>query len=663
MKQKSRVLLCFLASFLLAGLAHARNVEELGATVVTAQKVEEKAQEVPVSMTIFDEISIEDRRIESVEDMASFTSNFMLTNRGSNYYMPTIRGISQAIGYSISNPVSVLIDGVPVSSTLGFNEVFMDIERIEILKGPQSTLYGKETQAGVINVITKKPNNKVHARLRGDLGSDDKRQVSFSVSGPIVKDRLFIGLSAKHYEKDGFIKNTNLDGYENDKEHDYGRLNLRFTPNKNFEVSLTASRLELDNGGSEYAQTSDPDSDTISSDYSGNDKSSSTSFALKATYEKGNYLFESITTHREYKADAFHNYHFTSFSNFHVIRDSIHKKTSQEFRLSNNGNKFRWLVGLYADKDELDDDSIDVYSFGPDALDQVMDSKSLGAFIHTDYAVTGKLSLIMGARYDKDKSEFEDKNTNTKLEVSNNEISPKISLKYQQSKESMYYTTVAKGYRAGGFHPYAPNSYPKEYDREILWNYEIGAKNSFFNNRLIVNSSVFYMQIDDMQVKVSPEGASSAYVGNAAKATSKGFELELNGKLTKELEVFGSFGYTDAEFDEYKDSKGDYSGNNTVNSPEYNYNVGAQYRHAKGYFARVDVNGYGKTYFNQQNSESRDAYNLVNAKLGYEAENYDIYLYGENLFDKDYDAIGMFGPSSVVYSDPREVGVQLTYRF
>jgi len=663
MKQKIVMLLCILTSFLLAGGAYARGVTELGKTVVTAQKVEEKAQEVPVSMTVFDEFSIEDKKIESVKDIGLHTPNFTVMNRSGNYYMPTIRGISQAIGYSLSNPVSVVIDGVPVASTLGFNEVLMDIERIEVLKGPQSTLYGKETQAGVVNIITKKPGNKLYFRVRGDLGSDDKRELSVSAGGPIVKDRLFLGVSAKHYEKDGFIKNSFNGDYVNDKEHDYGRLNLLFTPNKNLEVSFAASRLKLDNGDYEYTRTSDTSDKTVHSNSKGDDKSSSTAFSLKVAYETGSYLFESVTTHREYKADAFHNYHFTSFSDFHIIRDSVHKKTSQEFRLSNKSKKFRWVLGLYGDKEGLDDDSVDVYSSGPDAKDQVIDGNSLGAFVHTDYALTDKLSLILGARYDKDKNEYEDKEDNTKIKITNNEISPKVSLKYQHSKDSMYYTTVAKGYRAGGFHPYSRGNYPKDYGREILWNYEIGAKNSFMDNRLIVSSSLFYMAIDDMQVKISPEGASTAYVGNAAKATSKGFELELNGKVTKELDVFASLGYINAEFDDYKDARGDYSGNKTVNSPEYNYNIGAQYRHSKGYFARVDVNGFGKTYFNQKNSQSRDAYNLVNAKLGYEAENYDIYLYGSNIFDKDYDSIGIFGPTTVVYSPPREVGVQVSYRF
>jgi len=661
---QNKITLSLATAFILANNLHAKEIQSLDTIMVTAQKTEENIQEVPISMTVFDEFSIEDRKIESIENIAPYTSNFLLLNKANNYYSPSIRGISQAQGYSLSNPVSVVVDGIPVASSLGFNEILMDIKRIEVLKGPQSTLYGKETQAGVINVITKKPDNETRIKLQGELGSDNKKELSLSASGAIIEDKLFIGLSAKHYEKDGFIKNRTLGGFANDKEYDYGRLHFRYTPSDNLEISLISSKHKLDNGDGDFSFTSNPDNRSITSSVQGYDKSDTTSHALKISYDINDYLFESITTHREYKTDALQNYHFAPIYDFHALINKTHKKTTQEFRLSNNSSSFKWLAGVYADKDKLDEDSSYVYTFGAYPTQEIIDGDSLGVFVHTDYAMSDKLSFISGLRYDKDESSFEGKSSNTNLEISNNEISPKISLKYQYDKNSMYYATVAKGYRAGGFHPYAPSTYPKQYDSEVLWNYEIGAKNSFLNNKLIVNSSIFYMDIDDMQVSVYPDVNSfKTYIDNAAQATSKGFEIELNAKLTDSLELFGSYGYMSAKFDEYKDTKGDYSGNNTIYAPKYNYNLGVQYRDNQGYFARADLNGYGKTYFNKENTLSRDAYNLVNAKIGYETENFDIYLYGKNIFDKKYDSIGMYGSTSVVYSEPREVGIQVAYRF
>jgi len=625
----------------------------MGVMIVTAQKVEENIQEVPISMTVFDEVSIEDRKIESIQDVALYTSNFSLMDRGLGVFIPSIRGISNSF-VTLSQPSSVIIDGIPVSSSTGFNVTLMDIERIEVLKGPQGTLYGKEAQAGVINVITKRPDNETRGQIAVELGEDNKRQYTLSASGPIVKDKLYVGVSAKHYEKDGFIKNSLLGGFTNDRKNDYGRLYLRYTPIDDLEIALISSILKKDNGDSDYNEAYIPGDKSISANTQGYDKSAISSHALKVSYDINDYLLESITTYRNIDFDTLE---YSSWGDYKKNMD--HDKYSQEFRLSNGSGSFKWIAGVYADKDEVDHSSSMVTKT---PVPSIQENDSLGIFIHTDYAINDKFSFISGARYDKDNKEYEQ--FNTRLDFSDSEISPKVSLKYQHDKNSMYYTTISKGYRAGGIYASAADGYSKTYETETLLNYEIGAKNSLFDNRLTINSSIFYMKIDDMQVRIHPDSNTrESYVDNAAKATSKGFEIGLNGKLTDSLELFGAYGYTDVTFDKYKDAKGDYSGNKNLNAPPYNYNIGVQYRDAKGYFARVDLNGYGKTYFDRENTRSKDAYNLVNVKFGYEAEDYDVYLYGKNIFGKAYHAINMYNFGGVYYSQPREIGVQLAYRF
>ena len=524
------------------------------------------------------------------------------------------------------------------------------------LKGPQGTLYGKEAEAGVINIITKKPDNETRGKIGVELGEDNKRQYTFSASGPVVKDKFYIGVSAKHYEKDGFIENTLLGGYTDDREHEYGRIHLRYTPADELEISLISSKIEYDDGNINYVIPYTPGDKSVSTDEQGYDQSSTTTHALKISYDINDYLLESITTYRNLKSDAL--FDFTSYPNF--IFDSEYERYSQEIRLSNSSHAFKWVAGVYADKEKVDDASAWVTNSSP--VQSTEKGDSLGFFIHTDYAINDKFSFISGARYDKDNKEFEE--SATKLDLSNDEISPKVSLKYQHDQNSMYYATISKGYRAGGFQSDAPDGYPKQYEKETLWNYEIGAKNSFFDNRLVVNSAFFYMAIDDMQVKIYPiEGSREAYIDNVAKATSKGVEIGLTAKLTDTIELFGAYGYTDVTFDDYKDSNGDYSGNKNLYAPQYNYNIGVQYRDEQGFFARVDLNGYGKTYWDVANKYSRDPYHLVNVKIGYEQERYDIYLYGKNIFDEEYHSINMTNGNEVIYSQPGEFGVQLTYRF
>ena len=640
-------------------LQQTRREIKLEELTVSAQKTEEKVQEVPISMTVFDEYSIEDQLIKSVKDIAPYTPNLMLfDNSGGGSFTPVMRGLKAR--NTLSTSIGLFIDGIPTLNINGYDEALMDIERIEILKGPQGTLYGKNTIAGAINIISRKPDNETRGKIGLEIGSDNKKEVSFNASGPIVKDNFYIGVSGKYYEKDGFIKNTN-GGNIDDREHHYGKIHLRYTPTNHLDISFISSKLKHDDGDNTVNGVNSKDR-KITSDIDGYDKSETTSHSLKIKYNIKDYLFESITTQREFKSINLSNYHFGATTDFHAKGDTTYDKISQELRLSHGSDTFKYLVGLYADKEDNDVDYTSYYPSGTYPSIQDADGDSIGFFIHSDYAINDKLSFISGLRYDEDDRELQEKSMNLSLSKSDSSISPKFSLKYQQDTNNMFYATISKGYISGGFNIYSSPGYSKEFDKQTLWNYEIGAKNSFFDNRLILNSSVFYMDINDLQVKASPEPGRS-YISNAAEATSKGFELELNVKVTQALELFASYGYTNIEFDKFEDVDGNYEGNANSYAPKYNYNIGVQYRDAKGCFARVDLNGYGKTYFNKENTDSRDAYNLVNAKIGYETQHFDIYLYVKNLFDTEYDSVGAHGGYFTIYSPPREIGTQLTYRF
>jgi len=659
MLKEKKIALSVTASLILVNQLYAKEVQSLDNITVTAQKVEENIQEVPLSITAFDQFSIEDKQIESVKDIAPYTSNFMMfDNSGGGSFTPVVRGIKAR--NTLSTSVGMYIDGVPNLNINGFDETLMDIERIEVLKGPQGTLYGKDTIAGAINIITKKPNNETKGKVGVKLGSDSLKEYTAKISGPLVKDKFFMGLALKHYEKDGFITNTN-GGKTDDREHNYGKINFRYTPNDNLDISLISSLLKRDDGDN-TVNGKDSIDRVVTNNLDTYDKSKTTSHALKISYDLDKYLLESITTNRKFNSKNFSNYHFSPNTDFHAKGDSSYDKTSQEFRISNSSDTFKYLIGVYGDKDDNKISYDSYYPFGMYPSKQNIKGDSLGIFLHSDYSINDKLSFISGVRYDKDDKKLQDHTMGLDLSQSDNALSPKISLKYQKDKNHMFYSTISKGYISGGFNIYSSPGYSKKFEKQTLWNYEIGVKNKFFNNRFIVNSSIFYMDISDLQVKTSPRPGQS-YVSNAAEATSKGFEIDFNGKITDEIEVFGSYGYTNIEFDKFEDVNGDYSGNTNSYAPKYNYNLGLQYRDPKGYFARADINGYGKTYFNKENTYSRDAYNLVNMKIGYETENYDIYLYGKNIFDKNYDSIGAHGGYFTIYSPPREIGIQLAYRF
>lgn len=648
------VLLVFLFSVPITVAAQTTSTKErdsttLGTITVTAQKKEENVQDVPISMTVLDSLEIEDRKIEKVTDIALSTPSLSFVNMNfGGWTFPVMRGLGS--NWTLASSTTMFVDGIPVSNYMGFDEVLMDIERIEVLKGPQGTLYGKDTEAGAINIITRQPGNDVEGKVSMQLGSDDKREYAFSTGGPIIKDKLFIRLSGRHYEKDGQIPNTCLGGMIDDQSNNYGKLQLRATPSDDLDISLISSFLKYGNGGPGYNSASA--TKEIPSDIHGYDNSEIISHALKAKYRMGRYQIEGLVTQREYKGDGLTDLDFSSLNYCHNQFESSYKRRSGELRLSSVFGNLNWLIGIYGDndKDFLKDNVTNIQP-------QYRDDKSIGLFAHGDYQVTGKLSFTGGIRYDYDDKTFQ-QGTND-LSNTYNAFSPKFAVNYNLTEKSMIYTTVSKGYKSGGFDLLAPEG-QKEYDMETLISYEIGTKNTFLNNSLLVNLALYYMDISDMQVSSELGMDGNTYVTNAASATSQGLELEITYRISRSLEIFGGLGINQTEFDEYSDLTGNYRGNNNTYAPKYTGNIGAQYRSAKGLFARCDLSGYGKTYLDKANKYERDAYAVVNAKIGYEKDSFDIYLYADNLFDEEYDSRGEY---MVFYSQPQEIGVQLTYRF
>ncbi|MCP4119990.1 MAG: TonB-dependent receptor [Desulfobacteraceae bacterium] len=663
-KPKRKIAVLLTACLILASPIDAKETTAPDEITVTAQKIEENIQEVPISITVFDEFAIKDRQIESVKDIAQYTPNFLLPNLGDNGILaPTIRGMSSD-PHLISTTVSMYMDGVPTFNSIGYDAALEDIERIEVLKGPQGTLYGKNAEAGVINIITKKPGNEIRAKIAAELGNDDKRQLAFSASGPVVKDKFYIGLSGKHYEKDGYLKNIYLDQTYNDRKNNYGKINLRYTPNDNLEISLISSKFKRDDGAASLNLMTAKDKRELSSDIQGTNKSETTAHAFKIEYDFDKYKLESISAHKEDQDIRLSDSDFSPLMINQGPMKFSYKNNSQEVKLSSQTENFNWLVGLYADKGKKTG-GYTIHSIYPEyagRYDSESNDESIGVFVHADYKINNKLSVLAGIRYDKDKRETDDKKQDVQLSSSFGAVSPKIALEYKFDKDIMMYATVAKGYKSGGFYMLAAPGFSKEYDQETLLNYEIGLKSSFLDNKLVLNSAIYCMDISDQQVLTAIDSM-YGYISNAASATSKGIELEINYQANDNLSLFSAFGYNETDFDKFSDAKGDYKGNHNPFAPVYNYSLGAQYRNANGCYARINLNGYGKMYLDKANKYKQNAYDLVNAKIGYETNRFDIYLYATNLFDKNHDTEGYYGGSYVFLSDPREIGARFVYRF
>lgn len=625
--------------------------------VVNAQKLEQKLLDVPISIDVYDDVRLEDLNIKAYEDLSGFSANFTILNPGSGISAPSIRGISTDTTMDATN-VAIFVDGVPYIGNLATYIPMDNIGKIEILKGPQGTLYGKNAYAGVINITTKKPTNVTEAKTGITLGSDKMRELFANASGALIADKLYLSLSATHYEKDGFIRNLNTGRYENYEESNFGKIYLKLIPNENLKVSLITQHIKQNDGSPSMLPLVNGKvlSRATTSDFEGKSLPKIWNNSLKIDYNYQNYTLSSILTHRKYNDFSQYDADYTSTNKnmFHVINKMSKKEYSFESRFLARKENFTFLAGIYADDLQRYQDT-KINKFG--LMNAKISSNTYSFFANNDYSFNDKFSLTLGARYDYDKINLKDILTNTKDNDAHKEISPKIALKYKINPNFTTYANIAKGYRMGGYFLFAPQGYDKKYNPETMISYEAGLKSQFENFWL--NTSVFFMDISDKQV-TTYINETIGYVNNAAKAVSKGFEIEANYEISNGLSVFGNFGYANSQFKDFKDALGDYSKNQIPFASKYTYSLGAIYRDSSGFFITANTKTQSKIYDDKANLNKSNGFTLVNAKIGYESENFDIYLYGKNLTDKDY---GFNYGTTRYLSSPREIGISFTYRY
>ena len=257
--------------------------------------------------------------------------------------------------------------------------------------------------------------------------------------------------------------------------------------------------------------------------------------------------------------------------------------------------------------------------------------------------------------------------------------SPKFIVDYRFNSSVLSYASVARGYKAGGFQATAADTPDiAKLDPEYVWSYEAGFKTNWLEDKLIINAAGFYSKVEDCQVWVFSGITNLTELSNAAKATIWGFEVELLARPISGLDIMASFGYLNTEFDEYEDpfhldffgnpDPQDYKGKKLPLAPEYDLSLAAQYRFPWGLYSRAEYHHLGDTYYNPENTLKQASYGLVNAKIGYEQNHWDIYFFINNILDKEYYPY-LFGPftnpSEVVgvISDPRTFGAMATLRF
>lgn len=651
--------------------------EAIGDMVVTAEKREKPVQDVPASITAFSQFQLEDAGIADVQDVASLSPNVHM-KQGASTNLVIIRGISNDADF-IHSTTGLYVDDIAYSLNFMHNPDLFDIERIEVLRGPQGTLYGRNSESGVINIITRQPGNDVAGKVFAEIGAydpDHGTSMSYrgglSLSGPIVENKLFLGLVGEYETSDGYIKNSFTGSDEaGEIEHKNGRLSARWVPSNQLEIVLSADILDVrdGNGNKRFSEgrwasatheiVYDTDHNVI--DTKGNGQT------LKMNYHTDDIRVLSITGRRFYENQMLRDSNLTPIdagvNDLYYSSDLI----SQELRVmsADDGSRLQWLGGLYLFKETNDTD---------------LDMPTLGTIRNSDvetygYALFGEETLTLGKRlhltaglrigFEDLEAEMhytESSSTTFKKSFDDTIVLPKFSIAYDLTPDFLTYLTVARGYNSGGFNTaYATSADNFAYDAEYTWNYEAGIKSAWFDRRLTANLALFYIAIDDKQVAQYDGASDSTHILNAAEADSLGFEFELRLKPAAGFDLFAGVGYTRVVFDQWQNNGDDYADKEFPNAPEVTGMLGVQYRSNSGLFGRISLNRSSGYYSDAANTQKLDGRTLVNLRVGYETESYDIKLWCKNLFNEEYQTMGFARRfDQVIDGAPRMFGITLT---
>ena len=692
--------------------------------IVTAQRRAENAKDVPISLSRFGAREIEDRHALRLFDLQEAVPNLVVDSGpfGNGAPMISIRGISSNVrNVGFESGVGVYIDGVYQGRPNTANADLIDVARVEMLRGPQGTLYGKNTTAGAINIVTQQPSDQLTARATLELGNYSLRRLSAYLSGPLVADKLSASISAYGVERRGYVRNL-FDGSRADGErYTGGRAKLRATPGEALTLDLAVDWL-VENHRHMFGESrpggippiggdQEPGAYTINQDKQPREKRTNLGVSATVRYAlpSGVTLY-SITAWRYARAGNFQDNDLGPRDYYWIDWHDKQRQLTEELRAeSPSGQPLTWTAGLYY----LQSRSVSAHSamagaafaelIGVTSTDEGMVSpdgtvktRSYAAYGNVKYQLSARLAVSGGIRftYEHKTLDFRQRATGlglffgypnipeTRLRRAESAWSPSLALTYALSKHSTLYATVSRGFKSGGFNAdLVASADGIGFGPERVTNFEIGSKNYLLGGRLELNAALFTMNYHGLQVTsfVQTGDIVTTTIANAARARSRGFELEMKATPTQRWLLGAAFGYVDARFKRFRNGGGvgiDYDGNRLPLTAKYNLNLSAQYSLPLGPDAWVSLRGEFSRIggFFTDASEAQPTFrvpghHLFNASmvLRPSGDKWQISVWGKNLAGAHYftDARRdvLFHADTIIYGPPRTIGATIALRY
>ncbi len=573
---------------------------QLEEVIVTAQKKEQSLADVPVSITAITRDTIEALGIASAQDIGALTPNLQISDSPGNANGLTInmRGsvtINPAL--TLEPTVGVYLDGVYIGKNTGGIFDVVDLERVEVLRGPQGTLYGKNTLGGAVNFVSRKPSEELSGDVR--IGGGELSRQAFRVRADVpLSDNIRTSFAYSQETRDGIVDNIDFSGQiagaNPPSTKDFGNIDkksMRIAIDADLSDSLNAfynyDSFETDQNPRFFQMTrivpvpgltdgiigwdSPNRFDQGSLDGAGGDDVEVSGHSLTLTYTTDEFTVKSITGSRSIESYDMLDWDATPFHLLQTSRDVDYDSFSQEFQFLRDGENLSYVAGFYYFEEEGSViNPLDLPLYGSPLLDVVygLDNQSWAIFAQVDYvpASMQDLTITLGARYsEEDKNVFRSFGIpafgltildNFKpAEASYDNFSPSIALNYSVSDELNVYARVARGWKAGVFNAESNNPVilADPIDEELVTSYEAGFKFRSASGNLTLNGAVFMNDIEDMQISRFNQAEAGSVFTNAGAATITGAELELAFALSEGTTLGLNVGMLDAEYDEYLD--------------------------------------------------------------------------------------------------------------
>ncbi len=691
MTNKVSTIALAISSILLTAQAVADDTSVMEVITVKGDFRETNIQTIPSAVSLLSEQDIKRRNAQNLEEIIALTPNvnFAGGSQRARYYQ--IRGIGERSQFQepINPSVGIIIDEVDFTGIGSVSSMF-DVEQTEVFRGPQGTRFGANALAGIVNITTNAPSDTFEGAIKATAGNYGSKGLGLVVSGPAA-DKVNYRLVAEQYKSDGFMENLYLDRDDTSNRDELSlRGKLAIEASDDLNIDVTVMHFDFDNGYDAFSldnnrntYSDEPGFDTQKTtalattfNYSGFNQAdvkliasyadSELAYGYDEDWAFGQYDWQTgACTSESCLADAY-GYSSTDY----YFRDK--KTQTLELRAtSKEGNEIfnnstTWVAGVYFKNDESD--LTRIYTWDPD-FSSNFETTTTAVYVELSTILSSQLTLTTGLRLEDRDADYTN-STDFSASPSDTMVGGKVVLAYQLDPSSMVYASVNRGYKAGGVNTDGSLlDEQREFEPEYLWNYEVGYKATFLDDAAYFRAAAFYMDRDDVQVKISYQKEATApgeqgefieFLDNASSGSNLGLELEAGWNINDHVEVYGSAGLLDTEYKsfDYITEAGavSLSGRDQAHAPSYQANLGLNYYINDEWLFNVSIEAKDEFFFSDSHDEKSEAVELLNASVTYSVDDWNIVIWGRNLTNEDYQTRGFyFG------NDPRDGYVDKAY--